>query len=110
MKLRICCANSFVNCLEKLEEKWHLQRTPLTTHPCESKSLSRDTREYFEYWIELNTLEELFELQKDLYVEDKAFNNYIILYKWEIWDRRKYGEYKKLEEDFGLKIYNDYLE
>ena len=108
MKLRICCQSSYNNALEKLEKKWNLQRTPITDSIWDCKYLSKDTRQNFEYWIELTTLEQLFELQKDLYVEG-GFNNELIINKWEIGDRTD-GKYKKIEEGFGLKVYNDYME
>ena len=108
MKLRIWCVSSTEDSLKGLVHKWHLERTPIREDFDGERIYSKDTGNCFEYWIEINTLEELFALQKDLYKE-YGFNNELVISKWEI-GKCENGEYKKFDEGFGLKVYNEYME
>lgn len=108
MKLRIWGVNHWSDSLKPLIAKWHLKRTPMREGFDGERVYSKDTENPFEYWIELNTLEDLFELQKDLY-EETEFNNELIISKWVI-GKYEDNKYKEIEEGFGLKIYNDYME
>ena len=110
MKLRIWCVSCYIDSLEPLIHKWKLERTPIDNEFDKDSTYAKYTGNYFEYWIEINTLEELFALQKDLHKE-KGFGNELILSEWEArcWDKEK-QEYKLLDKGIGIKVYNDYME
>lgn len=111
MKLRIWCVSCYVDSLEPLIHKWKLQRTPIRKSLDGEETYSKDTGKHFEYWIEINTLEELFALQKDLTELSKGtgWDNELILSKWSIAEDKD-GEYKVTERGWGIKVYNDYME
>ena len=113
MKLRIWCVSCYVNSLEPLIQKWNLQRTPIRKSLDGDETYSEDTGNHFEYWIEINTLEELFALQKDLTELSKGtgWENELIL---SVWEHKKLNteklQYEYIDKGIGIKVYNDYME
>lgn len=111
MKLRIWCVSSVRDSLEPLVYKWKLQRTPIRKDFDGCRVYSADTGNHFEYWIEINTLEELFALQKDLKELSigTGWDNELVLSEWYV-GKWKGEEYEKEDEGIGIKVYNEYME
>lgn len=101
MKLRIWSENPFKDSLKFLVDKWNLKRTTTDI----KKIFSKETENSYEYWIEINTLEDLFKLQEDLF-KDKTVDNNLVISKWAIF-KWEGCEHKKIEEGIGLEIHND---
>ena len=113
MKLRIWCVSCCIDSLEPLIHKWKLERTPIRKDFDGDRTYSKDTGNCFEYWIEINTLEDLFALQKDLTELSKGtgWDNELILSEWNNgkWNEEK-QEYDYTDKGIGIKVYNDYME
>ena len=109
MKLRIWCVSCIEDSLKPLVKKWHLKRTPIKKSLDGDRTYSKDTDKCFEYFIEINTLEDLFALQKDLNKLTTGWDNELILSEWTI-GKWKGEKYEIKEKGWGLQVYNDYME